>query len=174
MQTRAKRANSNPPGKEGKATNGAFSVSSSQLVNLNDAPSRSEKVSSSQPIIAEETEMEARISLTPTNFSQQAKAAGDTGVSNSLLSGGSPLNASGLSGSSLSRQQEKDELRMLNNRFAAYIDTIRNQEEEILQLRVRKSAKPRSDFLSATVLRLVEELCATLNRVCSLHVHYTL
>lgn len=42
----------------------------------------------------------------------------------------------GLGGSPLSRSQEKDELKLLNSRLAAYIDLIRSQEQEIVVLRV--------------------------------------
>ncbi|XP_055352673.1 lamin-2-like isoform X2 [Paramacrobiotus metropolitanus] len=45
--------------------------------------------------------------------------------------------SSGLAGSPLSRQQEKDEFKVLNNRLATYIDTIRQQDDEIVHLRKR-------------------------------------
>lgn len=70
--------------------------------------------------VTERQELETRTLRTPTAI--------EVGSASSEIS-------LGFSGSPLTRQQEKEEFKILNTRLANYIDKIRSQEQEIVQLR---------------------------------------
>ncbi|OWA51528.1 putative Lamin-C [Hypsibius exemplaris] len=107
-QVSKKRGGSNPP------KTGQHAASSTT--------SRTESSATSQTIY-ERQEVETRTQRTPGGLLLAASSA-------EVSSG-----TAGLAGSPLSRHQEKEEFKLLNNRFANYIDTIRAQQEEISVLR---------------------------------------